>query len=270
MRRKLIGLVLALVLVAGVVMAAEEGDEGLLNPWRSNYATPSVGFAFLPFTVTSDQGEVDEELGIPGLDLRIFRGVNVTKRGGFYTGVEVGALFFFTPEDAEVYSDDYLGTAYDISLDYQIAMAFIMMKYGLRIDVGVILAGVSLGLEVGLGARIANGYFDINTEVDGFPADGTAGFGTASYAPSSSSVDVIADVALQAGLRLGRNFRAYLALGAMFTPAFLDPPDRDPWLNLAPVPGDDEEAAQGLAHRYEIEFLPAVITGRIGFIVNYE
>lgn len=44
-----------------------------------------------------------ETIWLPGIDLRLFRGVNVSKRGGFFAGVEVGTLFFGMPEDAKTF-----------------------------------------------------------------------------------------------------------------------------------------------------------------------
>jgi len=268
-------LVISLLAIVGAAFAQDEG--GILGPWKRNFASASYGVAVMPFTVTGDGSNVKEEFVMPALDLRVLRGVNVTTRGGFWTGVEVGALFFFTPEDAEKKSfmDSYVGattplTDYEVTPEYTAAMVFVMAKYGLRLDVGLFLAGISVGADLGIGARIFNGRFEISSTIN-------SAYGAVAWTVPDAQIDMIMDAGLEGALRIGRNFRLYARIGVLETPPVFDKPDRSGWFSNkgdigggASSPIDTTEEVTNLLQRYEIEFLPIIPTFNLGFIVNYE
>ena len=69
-------------------------DEG----WKKRFSSPTYGVALTPLELKYENTGNDyttETIWVPGVDLRIYNGINVAKRGGFYTGYEVGVQFLF-------------------------------------------------------------------------------------------------------------------------------------------------------------------------------
>jgi hypothetical protein len=265
--RRISLLVLSLLLLGASFGVAEE-QESIFGEWKGKVAAPSYGFAALPITVTGAEGGAEEELWVPGLDLRIFMGTNVTRRAGFFYGLEVGTLVFFTPEEGATINDTWTSGDYAVDMSYSGGMVFALAKYGYRIDLGVSALGVSLGAELGMGARIANGYLEL--EIIDYGAD--AAYASRGWEPGAGSMDLVLDGALEAALRLGRNFRLFARVGALVTPPFLnEKTDQSAWWNgkedFATLA--DQEEAEALVARYEVSISPAVVTGRVGFALNY-
>ena len=165
MKKKLIVTMLLVVMAASPMLFADEGV--LLGEWKQNLASPTYGIAMMGLDIHSrDEDGYSETIWLPGIDLRLFRGVNVSKRGGFFAGVEVGTLFFVAPEDASSFTDSYPGVNdYTVKLDTIMAMVFLMAKYGYRLDLGIALGGISVGWEMGIGACIAQGGGDLKTQI---------------------------------------------------------------------------------------------------------
>ena len=94
--RKISLVVLVLILLAATAGFAEE-KESIFGEWKGKVAAPTYGFAALPINISGEDDGYEDKIWVPGLDLRIFMGTNVTKRAGFFYGLEVGTLVFFTP-----------------------------------------------------------------------------------------------------------------------------------------------------------------------------
>lgn len=132
--------------------------------------------------------------------------------GGFFAGVEVGTLFFLTPEDAASFTDNYPGANdYTVEMDLILANVFLLAKYGYRLDIGISLMGISLGWEMGIGACIAQGGLDFKTQIGN-------DYGSNSFSSEGLGIGVMLDTAVEAAIRLGKNFRLIARLGAMLTP----------------------------------------------------
>ncbi|MFO7849701.1 MAG: hypothetical protein R6V67_07050, partial [Spirochaetia bacterium] len=74
--------------------------------WKKRFASPSYGIAVAPIYIeyTNDEEKVQSDSVIaPGVQLRILQGIHVSKRGGFYTGYELGFMVYFLGE-----SDTYV------------------------------------------------------------------------------------------------------------------------------------------------------------------
>jgi hypothetical protein len=265
--RKISIIVLAL-LVLGASAGFAQDKESLFGEWKGKVAAPTYGFAALPISVVGADGGAEEELWVPGLDLRIFMGTNVTKRAGFFYGLEVGTLVFFTPEEGTTINDSWNDVDYSVDMNYSAGMVFALAKYGYRIDLGISAMGVSLGAELGMGARIANGYLGL--EMIDYGASNA--YAERGWDAEGGTMDLILDGALEAALRLGRNFRLFARVGALVTPPFLNEKiGQEDWWNYKDgIPtASDEDDARTLVARYDVEIFPVIVTGRLGFALNY-
>ena len=218
-----------------------------------------------------DEDGYTETIALPGIDLRLFRGVNVSKRGGFFAGVEVGTLFFVTPEDASSFTDTYPGVnEYTVEIETVMSMVFLMAKYGYRLDLGISLMGVSLGWELGIGARMAQGYMGLESEITDTPG-GLISNGSKEFYGDGMGMGVILDTAVEAAVRLGKNFRIIARLGAMITPPVFTS-SGDSYGNFWDLTGTADlatDSANQLVDRYTISPFPIIPTFRLGFILNY-
>jgi len=227
--------------------------------WKENIASTTYGIALLPVNISNYDTGFNEDIFVPGIDIRVFNGKNVGKRGGFYTGVETGAIIFL-PVENEL-TDLYAGTSYPVNPEAFVATVFVMAKYGYRLDLGVKLFGVSLGWEMGIGARIASGSFDLKTEINGY--EGSTGMGY-----DSSAMAMILDTAVEASVRIGPNFRFVTKLGGMLTPPLIEL-DAAGGSMVDPETVGAETDANNIMETYEAESAPVIITARVGFIVSY-
>ncbi len=281
--KKILLVFFALLLIA-IPLAAFAQDEGeedlsdkldkLLGQWKRSFASPSYGIAF--FSARVEGGNYDflsddaRRFMVPAIDLRIMSGKNVSKRGGFYTGVETGVLIFMGGEGQEFYDEPYYwaGTPpgpYPLTFNASIdgGLVFLMAKYGLRADIGVSLIGISLGFEMGAGASLFSGGYRFTTgdwiEV---------GSGS-----SSATMGLIVDANAEAALRLGKNFRLFVKAGAIIAPIGL--PDNR-WSDYQWVPEQDtagdvsqEDRQRYLLSQYSLDLDAFAFGARAGFALNF-
>ena len=268
-----------LVLIILVLVACNlAGQDNVSGQWKQRYASPTYGLTVFPVTVEGESAGYEDTLFLPAIDLRISTGTNAARRGGFYTGVEVGSLLLLPggPGSSASFSDSYADEAsetypYDVSLDYGAGVVFLLSKYGYRLDIGFSAVGMSVGAELGIGARLVSGSIDLKTTIDG--AYGSFGI----WETGSMSIDVLIDAALEAAVRLGTNFRLFARLGAMLTPPIFDGQDSSPfWDNEADMKGADGDNAswsevdvEALLSRYDIEASFIMPAARLGFILYY-
>ncbi|MBA7712114.1 hypothetical protein ES703_121084 [subsurface metagenome] len=98
-------------------------------------------------------------------------------------------------------------------------------------------------------------------------------YGSNDFESNTMGLGVMLDAALEAALRLGKNFRIIARVGAMLTPpAFCGGDESDFWgasglgdLDLI----DDDGEAHALLARYTVDQSPFIPTVRVGFILNY-
>lgn len=222
--------------------------------WKQGVASTTYGVALLPINVSyiNEGGtSFEDTIMLPGLDIRLFTGKNIAKRGGFFTGIETGALMFFLPPDDQLsWVDDI-----KVSSDLFIGTVFMLAKYGYRMDVGFKLFGLSLGWEMGIGARIASGYYELSGV-----RDGTGGTIETGY--EASYMSMMLDSAVEGAVRLGPNFRFVAKLGAMLTPPLLE-------MNNETGEYEGEVPSYDFMGNIDLESEPYIVTGRVGFIMSY-
>lgn len=202
--------------------------------WKRRFASPTYGAALAPLTVKYGTDEEDEIM-VPGVELRIFNGINVGKRGNFYTGYEVGVSFHFLGE-----SDSYEGatsSAKDYSLkEFFSGMVFLMSKYGYRFGLGTKAGGLTVGPVIGIGIGMGGGsvdIYDINNE-------------TSSGADTEMIFGPMLEAAVEGSLRTGQNFRFVGIVG----------------VNVSPGMEWDDSEVSG-------EMVPVRPDIRFGFVQNY-
>jgi len=223
---------------------AQDGDYEV-DGWKMRFASPTYGVSLATLVLTypeNDQyDEAEESLVVPGIELRIYNGINVAPRGGFYTGYEVGATFY-TLGESDSYSVYQGGTTYQ---DYHISdlfcgMIFVMSKYGYRVDLGTDEGGMSIGPQIGIGVAMGGGSVEIVNDETGESVSGDTDM---IFGP-------MLEADIEAAFRFGRNFRVLGAIGASVSPML-------EW--------DDETDTDMI----EGEFLPVRPNIRIGFALNY-
>jgi hypothetical protein len=241
-------------------------EENITWDWKDNFASTTYGIALMPVNFEGAGTNTGNSIYLPGIDIRLFNGKNITKKGGFYTGTEVGLIMFFSGdgEFQATYTDDLAGDSVNYNVlnsDSFIATVFVLAKYGYRLDLGVKLFGVSLGWEMGIGARIASGNFDISANIDGNEVSRSEGYDT-------TAMSMILDTAVEASVRLGTNLRFVAKLGVMLTPPLVRFDGiYDQTIDLSD--GADYGEAEAIIENYEIESSPLITTARVGFIVSY-
>jgi len=272
-----------------------EQAKSWLGQWKRNFASPTYGIALFkgslkggyfgqPWENTIPENERD--FPATAMDFRIFRGVNVSKRGGFYTGVETGVLFLAPFADISFY-EPTMGE--DMHLEYTGGLVFLMAKYGLRLDIGLAIFGVSLGAELGMGGTLFSGGFNFYTgQKDDWYAD--YGWGT-----SQATMGLIMDTALEGALRLGKNFRLVTKLGFMAAP--ISVPESRGWeeywvdgatgqafyawdqgyydpnleMYIGPSPiTDDRDYQRAIMAQYDVELDAFALDLRFGFVLNFQ
>ncbi len=176
-----------------------------VDGWKVRYASPSYGISMLLLNVTANG--LDETVAVPGFDFRILNGMNVSKRGGFYTGYEVGATIYVMSESDSFYVDDLnSGSGGNIYLsDFFAGSVYIMQKYGYRLDLGMKAGGLSIGTEIGIGLVVGGGSYDIIDETDS-AEDGSGS--------TDNPFGMLMELSLEGTLRLGQNTRLFAGLGA--------------------------------------------------------
>jgi hypothetical protein len=150
-------------------------------------------------------------------------------------------------------------------------LVFLMSRYGLRIDLGVSLIGISLGLDLGAGASLFSGGYRFYVGSD--PDNTTVDVGSGS---SSAIMGLIVDGNAEAAIRLGKNFRIFAKAGVVISPIGL-PDNRwneyrhvaeadqleEPWVT-------DEDRQKYLLSQYRLELNPFALNARVGFALNFD
>ena len=256
-----------------------EQAKSWLGQWKRNFASPTVGVTLFRANLDGRylMNVPDSEIDFPltAAEIRIFKGVNVSKRGGFYTGVETG-LFFMQNVNELTFPESNLG---EMRLNYQAGLVFLMAKFRLRMDIGIALFGVSLGGEIGIGGTMFSGGFDFSTTSTSGDEEITEGYGNA-----AANMGVIADASVEGAIRLGKNFRLVAKAGVVAAPIDSERRDSDfyyqytyipstsikpgwYWNGVGPLTGDDEKRA--ILNNYQVEIDPFAIDLRVGFVLNF-
>ncbi|WP_321992747.1 hypothetical protein [Marispirochaeta aestuarii] len=178
--------------------------------WKKRFASPSYGLSLMMLNVSDDNG-LEETILVPGFDFRILNGTNISKRGGFYTGYEVGATIYHLGESDSFYISD-------ASMDAHVAELFagcvyIMQKYGYRLDLGAKAGGISIGTEIGIGIQVGGGDYEV---VDDSDEDNTISGET------DNPLGMLLELTLEGSLRMGQNKRLFAGLGVMVSNPMLD------------------------------------------------
>ena len=277
-----------LVLLPVVGRAQENGDalekaiEQVLGQWKRNFASPAYGVAHfraeirqrgIPGVITSFG---DKEILVPAADLRIFRGVNVSKRGGFYTGVEAGAFIFLpvahsfgddvTVQDTYYTPFPWASNPFDFKAAPYGGVFFLMAKYGLRMDVGAQKMGLGAGLELGAGGSIYTGGFDLWMGEKNSPTAPQVDAGS-----TETKMSLVVDASAEGSFRVGRNFRLFAKGSVMIIPLTFEGGQ----LSAATVMTDgvsntNAQYLEYALHNYELEYLPFVYGLRVGFILSFD
>ncbi|MCK5201475.1 MAG: hypothetical protein KAR21_24145, partial [Spirochaetales bacterium] len=133
--KKMILVILITFIGISFTFAAEGAWE-----WKDNFASTTYGVAMMPVQFEGLDTGSSNTILMSGIDIRLFNGKNITKRGGFYTGTEVGLIMFFSGDEG--FEDTYNGTTsgsetYNvINSDSFIGTVFVLAKYGYRLDLG--------------------------------------------------------------------------------------------------------------------------------------
>lgn len=280
-------LVVCMILIAVVpVVSFAQTDKEIeearswLGEWKRNFASPTYGVAFFRgrleggwYGIPNPIEDDERQFPVSTFDFRIFRGVNVSKRGGFYTGIETGVLFF-TPFGDTTFTDPIIG---EFHLDYKGGLVFLMAKYGLRVDIGIALVGVSLGTELGMGASLFAGGFNFYT---GDKEDRSAEIG---WGTSTANMGLVLDWSAEAALRLGKNFRLMAKAGLLIAPVSVpinhERERYNVWhdgsgLTVETEWGDTidsgtREYYEAIMSRYDIDIEPFGFSVRVGFALNF-
>ena len=220
-------IIISLLFSVGAILFAQDSafeEDG----WKKRFASPSYGISLLILEVQADG--VEETIVVPGFDFRIFNGMNISKRGGFYTGYEVGAVVYGMGESDSFFVPD-AGAGENLHVaEVMCGSIFIMQKYGYRVDLGVSAGGVSLGAEVGIGIQAAGGTIEIDDDdpaTDSVSADTDDPFG------------MLLEITAEGTLRMGQNTRLFAGLGLMVSNPMFDDLDGtfgSPTLDIEQVP----------------------------------
>jgi hypothetical protein len=296
MKRGLLLLALWATAVSGFALEAQQAPEDWLGNWEQRVATPTYGLALLMVTARTNNGNyVQKPIYMPGMDFRIFNGTNASKGGGFYTGVEVGATTFLSAVDENfsapklTFHREQMGATpafdYDVSIEGGLGMVYALAKYGYRLDLGFDLIGISIGAELGLGARIAAGELSMKMNVTDPSQSGRTYQADRSWGNGGSSTNLIVDAAGEASLRLGKNFRLFGRAGFELSPDLIPKQKADNsqyWDNTASFVGDPNHPnndgaayvssrakALVLLNHFDLEAFPIMPTARVGFSLSY-
>jgi hypothetical protein len=290
MRKFILAVTASILVLLPVAGRAQESGDALEKPveqdlgqWNRNFLSPAYGVALfraeirqrgIPGVISSF---VDEEILVTAADLRVFRGVNVSKRNGFYTGVEAGA-FIFLPV-AHSFSDDvtvedpgyppvppgWVSGPFDFKAAPYGGLFFLMAKYGLRTDVGKQNKGIGAGLELGAGGSIYTGGFDLwMGDKDNPSVQVDAG-------STETKISLIVDASAECSFRVGKNSRLFAKGSVMIMPLTFEGGQ----LSSVTVMNDgvsntDPQYFEYALRNYELEYLPFVYGLRVGFTLSFD
>ena len=288
--RKFILSVMALILILlPVAVRAQESGDALEKPveqdlgqWNRNFLSPAYGVALFRAEIRQRgipgviSYFVDEEILVTAADLRVFRGVNVSKKNGFYTGVEAGA-FIFLPvahsfsDDVTVMDPDYMPAPPWVSgpIDFKAApyggLFFLMAKYGLRTDVGKQKKGFGAGLELGAGGSIYTGGFDL------WMGDKENPSAKADAGSTETKISLIVDASAEGSFRVGKNSRLFAKGSVMIMPLTFEGGQQSSVTVMNDgASNTDSEYFKYALHNYELEYLPFVYGLRVGFTLSFD
>lgn len=302
MTRAILTPLLAVAMAGGLfALDAQQAPADWLGNWEQRVAAPSYGLAMALWTVQTNQGNAGatSRLLIPGADVRIFNGANATQGGGFFTGVEVGATAFFNVDknnklNNTSFEGKYPGNGgtpgtnyyaapftYKVDVEGSLGMVYALAKYGYRLDLGFDLIGLSVGAELGMGARLAQGGLHLSINETDSQTGGQ--FKVQRDFDNASATNLILDGAAEATLRLGKNFRFFARAGAVVTPEFFangNTDNRDYWNAVYMDPIDHSNASQRsnfdyqkrdqiLLSTFRVEQFPIIPEARVGFALSY-
>lgn len=178
--------------------------------------------------VTSSFGE-DEYLAA-ALETRVFWGVNITRRAGFYTGVEVGGTVFlpqsatYTDPSVVINDSDGAYTTSSLAVTFKTSVyggtVFLLWKYGYRYEFDFEKSGLSFGLQLGTGLSVFSGGYDVWIGDKDNP-DAEAGWST-----QSARLSLATDFSFETAFRFGKNFRLFAAAGLLVTPLSFEEQDQ--------------------------------------------
>ena len=185
--------------------------------WDRRVASPTYGLSLLFFELRYNDrfnNQRDENIPMPGIDLRHFNGVNVSPGGGFYYGYEIGVGLNFNSSDRRYDVGDSTDT---YQLDELIAFRLsFMFKHGYRFNISPDPDGFSLGLELGLGVMGGGGevkFRHVNT-------NRAYNSGTAGVAP-------VFELGFEAGTPIRERVRLSTRLALAIGPPLIDVPYGD-------------------------------------------
>jgi hypothetical protein len=260
--------------------AIQEKLDKMIDQWKRKFAAPSYGVTLVRFRFEQDHLSGvnsffgSEDFYTLAMDLRIFRGINVSQRGGFYTGVEVGTMVLLGgeesfPDTGDVDDSTDAGPitpfAWEVNVEPHGASVFVMAKYGLRMDIGMSLMGFSAGFDMGFGISLNDYEYDLFTD-DGLNRyDDGGGKGRPDFS-------IITEVSLEGAIRFGKNFRLFIKPSILYLPIkfeedeeeFMSNPVGDGFINS---PEDYLRYASG---NYRLEQEGPIINARIGFSLNFD
>ncbi|MFW6181799.1 MAG: hypothetical protein ACOC8N_08625, partial [Spirochaetota bacterium] len=220
---------LGFALLAPVLAAAQDRTDEVaealneeFSRWKKRYAAPSYGAGVLWSRIRQDpieglitSGFEERKFPVFVADIRLQTGTHVTRRGGFYVGLETGALLFlpfskgFSDSVDVDDSPDGSASYTDFRVQHEGGAVFLMSKYGYRFDTGPSLVGASLGLELGMGA----GLFAGGTKL--WIGDRDNPSGEFSTHRDDTALMILLEGSAEGAVRLGRNFRFFGKAGAL-------------------------------------------------------
>jgi hypothetical protein len=218
----------------------------------------------------------DEEMWLAAVDLRVFRGVTLSKGGPFYTGLEAGTFIFLpiakTLDDSVIVADpDYTpyppgwasGT-YSFEVAPYGGVVFLMAKYGVRTDARKSKSGLGGGLELGVGGTLYSGGFDVSSKslYDTETKTGSTG----------AKVGPVFEAAAEGTIRVRETMRLSLKGSFLYMP--LPPSEKQGPYDIVTdsdaVARTDPEYAWYALENYAVEFDPYAFGLRFGIILEFD
>jgi hypothetical protein len=285
--KNVLPILIAVLLCTPVILSGQDRTDEMeevleeeFAKWKKHYAAPSYGMGLMWARVNPHGAEgvtntMMDEKKIPVFmaDLRILSGTYVTRRGGFYTGLETGAIFYLpfkgSFDDAVAVDDTADGGiinnyTYTVNVQSHGGVVFLMSKYGYRFDTGASLVGMSWGLELGFGGGLYMGEAELWI--------GNSDLPEAEVHLGSQGTDfvLVVEGSGEISFRLGPNFRLFGKAGVMMMPT---PPLKDEDV-YNPI-GDGNSANSDYDYKswaltsYDFEHGFLIIDARAGFALNF-
>jgi hypothetical protein len=267
----------------------EEALAPVTGQWKKNYASPSMGVVLYKARIHQNSNsnvafnppDDEREYYVPALEARIFRGINITRRAGFFWGVEAGTTVFVPYRksfSADVTVTQTIGPPYatynniansgidTFHVSHYGGTVFLMLKYGYRFELGSSRLGTSAGFQLGTGASLFSGGYDVYAGSKDNPV-AKGGYGT-----HETRLGIATDFSVEAALRLGRNVRLFGAAGLLVTPFEIDSGKRTyiPGSEVLsdPAPTNEEYLKYAL-NTYDVETDAFGFSMRAGFSLNF-